>query len=81
MRLPRDLDPTALIKALARLGHAPIRQSGSHVRPQTLQRRSHASAIPTHAPLRVGTLSAILADVARAQELTRESLLSLLFEG
>lgn len=81
MRLPRDLDAADLIKALARLGYAPVRQSGSHVRLQTLQPRSHAITIPAHSPLRVGTLSAILADIAKAQNLTREKLLSLLFEG
>lgn len=32
MRLPRDLSGDALIKKLKRLGYAPTRTSGSHVR-------------------------------------------------
>ncbi len=65
MRVPRDLDGAELIGRLRTLGYEPTRQSGSHVR---LTRRSdegdHHVTVPLHSPLRVGTLNAILSDVA-----------------
>ncbi len=65
MRIPRDLDGSRLIQRLWKLGYEQTRQSGSHVR---LTRRSdrgeHHVTIPLHSPLRVGTLNAILGDVA-----------------
>ncbi len=65
MRTPRDLDGATLIARLRALGYEPTRQSGSHVR---LTRRSdadeHHVTVPLHRPLRVGTLNAILGDIA-----------------
>jgi predicted RNA binding protein YcfA (HicA-like mRNA interferase family) len=65
VRVPRDLDGAALIRGLGRLGYEPTRQSGSHVR---LTRRTadgeHHVTVPMHRPLRVGTLNAVLTDVA-----------------
>ncbi|MEM6328216.1 MAG: type II toxin-antitoxin system HicA family toxin [Bacteroidota bacterium] len=50
---------------LRRLGCKATRQSGSHVR---LTRASddgdHHVTVPLHSPLRVGTLNAILGDIA-----------------
>ncbi|HBK56520.1 MAG TPA: hypothetical protein DDZ76_09630 [Xanthomonadales bacterium] len=74
MKLPRDLDAPTLIRALARLGYAVVRQTGSHV---SLPR--HAITIPNHAALRVGTLAGILAEVARHHGVSREQLLLRLF--
>jgi hypothetical protein len=39
----------------------------------------HTITVPLHDPLRVGTLAAILADVAALHELTRDDLISKLF--
>lgn len=65
MRVPRDLDGRELIRQLRKLGYEQTRQGGSHVR---LTRRSdegeHHVTIPLHSPLRVGTLNAILGDIA-----------------
>ena len=65
MRTPRDLSGDRLVRGLRRLGYEQTRQSGSHVR---LTRRSddgdHHVTVPLHSPLRVGTLNAILSDVA-----------------
>ena len=65
MRVPRDLDGAELIRRLRKLGYEQTRQSGSHVR---LTRHSeegdHHVTVPLHSPLRVGTLNAILGDVA-----------------
>lgn len=80
MRLPRDLDAPTLIKALARLGYAPVRQSGSHIRLHRQAVPVHTITVPNHSPLRVGTVSAILAEVARLHGLSRDQLLTALFE-
>jgi predicted RNA binding protein YcfA (HicA-like mRNA interferase family) len=68
-----------LAHALRVLGYEVTRQAGSHLRLTTSQHGLHHLTIPQHDPLRVGTLSALLADVARHHGLSRETLLELLF--
>lgn len=76
MKLPRDLDGAELIRRLRRLGYAPVRQSGSHVRlTRTVGDEVHHITIPLHAPLKIGTLNSILTDVAEHLRLTRDELL------
>ena len=65
MRLPRDLSGHELIRLLRRYGYEPTRQVGSHIRLRSsLRRSSHHVTVPDHRSLRIGTLSAILSDVA-----------------
>ena len=66
-----------LIKALARLGYKPVRQTGSHIRLQC-DDPVHAITIPNHRPLRVGTLAAIITDVAAQQNMDRDTLIRLM---
>ena len=79
MKLPRDLSADDLVKALSRLGYETTRQSGSHLRLTTERDGDHHLTIPQHAQLRVGTLSAILRDVAEHHGMSRDELLTLLF--
>ncbi|THJ16865.1 MAG: type II toxin-antitoxin system HicA family toxin [Nitrospira sp. CG24B] len=79
MRLPRDLSGSALADALHKLGYTATGQTGSHLRLTTQECGEHHLTIPQHSPLRIGTLSAILADVAKHFELSREQLLKRLF--
>lgn len=79
MKLPRNLSGAELIKALEKLGYKPTRQSGSHVRLTSLLTKEHHLTVPLHDPLRIGTLSAILADVAAHHGMTREALIVRLF--
>jgi len=79
MRLPRDLSGTQLVKALNLLGYQATRQTGSHIRLSCFSPTKHHITIPNHDSLRVGTLSAILADVATHHELSRDELLLRLF--
>ena len=76
MRIPRDLDGSRLIKRLSKLGYEQTRQSGSHVR---LTRESegggHHVTVPIHSPLRVGTLNAILGDVADHLGMSKDDLI------
>ena len=76
MRTPRDLDGSRLISRLGGLGYEQTRQSGSHVR---LTRQSdegvHHVTVPLHSPLRIGTLNAILSDVAAHLGMGRDELI------
>ena len=79
MRLPRDLTGAHLIRVLGKLGDVATRQSGSHVRLTTDQPAQHHITVPLHDPLRVGTLAAILAEVAQVHSISRDELLQVLF--
>jgi len=79
MKLPRNLSGAQLIKALEKLGYQATRQTGSHVRITSPQPKEHHLTVPLHDPLRVGTLAAILADVAAHHGITRDALLAKLF--
>ena len=75
MKLPRDLSGERLARALARLGYSITGQTGSHLRLTMEREGEHHITIPRHESLRVGTLSAILNEVAAHLGLTREELI------
>ncbi len=81
MRLPRDLSGRDLARALAIFGYQMTRQSGSHLRLTTQTNGEHHITIPAHPSLRIGTLAAILDDVAGHIGRTRESVAEALFGG
>jgi predicted RNA binding protein YcfA (HicA-like mRNA interferase family) len=54
-------------------------QKGSHIRLTTQQNGEHHITVPAHDPIKIGTLNAILRDVAAHAGLTRDELLALLF--
>jgi len=80
MRLPRDLSGADLVKALGRVGYRVVRQSGSHMRLTREGPEQHHLTIPAHDPLKLGTLAAILADVANHLKIDRDALLQRLFD-
>lgn len=75
MRLPRDMDAPELIKALKRIGYETVRQSGSHVRLRCERPVSHTLTVPNHSPIKLGTLAAILLDIASARRVSKEELI------
>lgn len=79
MRIPRDLSGQDLVKILKPLGYSITRQAGSHIRLTTEVNGQHHITIPNHDPLKIGTLSAILSDVATHFGKTKEELLQELF--
>ena len=79
MRIPRDLTGQDLIRYLRPYGYMVTRQTGSHVRLTTQQNGQHHITVPNHDPLKIGTLSAILADVATHLNKTKEELMQELF--
>jgi predicted RNA binding protein YcfA (HicA-like mRNA interferase family) len=78
MKLPREVDSVQLVNALSRLGYRIVRQSGSHIRLQC-DHPLHALTVPNHNPIKIGTLSAILSDVADHHQLEKAELISRLF--
>jgi predicted RNA binding protein YcfA (HicA-like mRNA interferase family) len=79
MKLPRDISGEDLAGLLRRLGYEETRQTGSHIRLTTLRHGEHHITIPRHRSLRVGTLAAVLKDVARHFNISREELTKQLF--
>lgn len=79
MKLPRDIDSSELIKALHLFGYEPTRQTGSHIRLTTQQNGQHHLTVPNHDPLRIGTLNAILAEVAQHIGVSKQELAERLF--
>ena len=78
-RLPRDLSGEALVKAFARLGYIPTRQTGSHVRLTTEELGKHHVTVPLHDPLGVGTLGGIIRDVSLYFVTARDDIVERLF--
>lgn len=81
MKLPRDVDGLQLVKALRVLGYEVSRQKGSHIRITTQQGGEHHEVVPTHRPIKPGTLASILKSVSKhhgisSQELARKLELS-----
>ncbi|MEQ9376556.1 MAG: type II toxin-antitoxin system HicA family toxin [Imperialibacter sp.] len=79
MKIPRDITGKDLIKKLEILGYTPTRQVGSHVRLTTQENGQHHITIPYHNPIKIGTLSAILKDIASHFKVSKESIAERVF--
>ena len=75
MKLPRDISGLDLARALGQFGYVITRQSGSHVRLTLPDSPQHHLTVPAHAALKIGTLAAILTEVAARQGTDRAELL------
>ena len=80
MRLPRNISGLHLAQLLSIYGYKITRQSGSHIRLTTHQAGEHHITIPDHKELRVGTLHAIINDIADHFSMNRDELVKALFE-
>jgi predicted RNA binding protein YcfA (HicA-like mRNA interferase family) len=60
-KLPRDLKPASIVKALQRAGFEIDHVTGSHY---ILRKGTLRTTIPFHKTVRVGTLRAVLSQVA-----------------
>ena len=77
MKIPRDLLGRDLARALcAKWSYQKVNQVGSHIILQTETPGHHRVSIPDHKPLRIGTLNAILRELAAAKGVTREEILA-----
>jgi len=69
-----------LAALLGRYGYKITRQTGSHIRlTSTSKGFEHHITIPRHKPLRVGTLSSIVNEIAAYLEIERQKLVKELF--
>ncbi len=81
MKLPRDIGGRDLADLLSKYGYETNRQTGSHLRLASSAREgTHHLIIPNHKPLKLGTLSAVLSDVAQYLGMDKQELTRRLFE-
>lgn len=79
MRLPRNVSAKELIKSLAKIGYEVSRQKGSHIRLTCSFPSEHHVTIPNHDPIKLGTLSSTINDIASQRGLAKEELIHQLF--
>lgn len=80
MKLPRDVSGEMLVRSLKQFGYQVVRHNGSHARLTSIERGfEHHATIPSHRQLKVGTLSAILSEIAEYLEMSRDELAAKLF--
>ncbi|QEM05597.1 type II toxin-antitoxin system HicA family toxin [Mucilaginibacter sp. P25] len=76
-RAPRDVSGKDLIKVLLKYGYEVIRQTGSHIRLSiTLNDGVKNITIPNHDPIKLGTLMAIINDVAEQLKINKEDIIN-----
>lgn len=75
MKVPRDLSGQDIVKALSIYGYQFIRQKGSHIMITTHNNGEHHLAIPNHNPLKIGTLNAILKQIANHFGISKEDVI------
>lgn len=78
-KIPRDITGYELIKIIGKFGYQITRQTGSHIRLTTTENGIHHITVPDHNPMKIGTLSNILSDIADHFQLSKKELLEKLF--
>ena len=78
-KIPRDITGYELIKIIGKFGYQITRQTGSHIRLTTKENGIHHITVPNHNPLKIGTLSNILSDLADHFQISKKELLEKLF--
>ena len=75
-KIPRDMSGNELVQLLCKeWDYAVVHQKGSHVRLATNTPSRHCITVPSHAPLKIGTLHNILREVAAHKGTFREAIL------
>jgi predicted RNA binding protein YcfA (HicA-like mRNA interferase family) len=79
-RMPRDVSHNNLCTVLSKYGYTISRQTGSHIRLKSnFMGHEHSITIPAHSPIKVGTLSNILKNIAIYLKITKDDLIESLF--
>ncbi|MBI2954323.1 MAG: type II toxin-antitoxin system HicA family toxin [Chloroflexi bacterium] len=82
MKLPRDVGGDELARRLKKYGYQVTRQTGSHMRlTSSLKGTEHHVTVPKHGPLRVGTFSGVVKEVAVYLEMDSSALIAELFRS
>ncbi|HEY6503514.1 MAG TPA: type II toxin-antitoxin system HicA family toxin [Chitinophagaceae bacterium] len=79
MKLPRNISADELVSSLKKFGYSISRQKGSHIRLTTISNGEHHLTVPDHNPIKLGTLSSIVNDIAAHFKLTKEETAKKLF--
>jgi len=81
-RIPRDISGRKLAKLLEKKYRYKItRETGSHIRlVSKFENHEHRITIPDHHAIKIGTLNNILNDLAGNIAITKEELISKLFD-
>ena len=80
MKLPRDVGGEEIAALLGKYGYEITRQTGSHMRlTSTSKGFEHHITIPSHKPLKVGTLDGIVGQIAAYLEIEHQELVQELF--
>lgn len=79
MKLTRNISGSDLAKRLDKFGYSISRQTSSHIRLTTQFNGEHHITIPNHIPIKIGTLSAILSDIANHLQIEKKSVIIQLF--
>ncbi len=80
MKIPRDISGDELVLLIKKLGYEVSRQTGSHIRLATIEHGKHHVTIPKHKFIRIGTLNNILNDVANHFQISKDELITLLWD-
>ena len=79
MKLPRDISGSELVQRLKKYDYSIQRQVGSHIRIYTPLNGGHKITIPNHDPIRIGTFSNILLEIASHLEKDKQEVVRELF--
>ena len=81
MKLPRGISGDAFSSLLCeRLGYRVVGQEGSHILLRSELPHGHRLPVPAHKELRIGTLASLIRMVAKHKELSRDEVLTALFD-
>ncbi len=76
-KTPRDVSGKNLVKILSKYGYEVVRQNGSHIRMSLILEDTVKNiTIPNDDAIRLGTLMAIINDVASHLEINKEDIIS-----
>ncbi len=79
MKIPRDVSGSRLADILCRKwGYVVVHQAGSHIVLETSEPAHHRIAVPSHNPVRLGTLASILKAVAAHKHVSRDDIIAML---
>jgi predicted RNA binding protein YcfA (HicA-like mRNA interferase family) len=79
MKIPRNLRGKTLAEVLCRhWGYEVVHQQGSHIILDTQSPSHQRISIPSHSPLRIGTLNNILKSVSGHKQVSKQDILDTL---
>ena len=79
MKTPKNIKGLGLAKLLSHYEYVITRQIGSHIRLTTQVNGEHHITIPSHNPLKIGTIDSIIKDIAQHLEMSKQELSKSIF--